>query len=59
MGRYERGDIVYIPFSFTDSSQSKVRPALIVAEVDNEVYILCMITKKPVSDKYAITIIVL
>lgn len=50
MSRYERGDIVVIPFPFSDLSQSKRRPALIVAASGPEDFILCQITSKAVRD---------
>ncbi|MCA9951393.1 MAG: type II toxin-antitoxin system PemK/MazF family toxin [Anaerolineales bacterium] len=42
-----KGDVVVLPFSFTDLTASKKRPALVVAPTQtyNDV-ILCMITSK-------------
>ena len=38
------GDIVLTPFPFTDLSQSKVRPAVVLANVGMSDWILCEIT---------------
>jgi len=45
VGRFMRGDVVVLPFPFSDLSKSKKRPALVIAPLDvhNDV-ILCMIT---------------
>ena len=47
MGEFVKGDVVVLPFPFSDLSSSKKRPALVVAPVEpyNDV-ILCMITSK-------------
>ena len=47
MGEFVKGDVVVLPFPFSDLSPSKKRPALVVAPVEpyNNV-ILCMITSK-------------
>ncbi|MDR3570016.1 MAG: hypothetical protein P4L43_18490 [Syntrophobacteraceae bacterium] len=34
MGRFVKGDIVVIPFPYSDLSASKKRPALVVASLD-------------------------
>jgi len=47
MGEFVKGDVVVLPFPFSDLSSSKKRPALVVALVEpyNDV-ILCIITSK-------------
>jgi mRNA interferase MazF len=47
---YARGDVVVIPFPFSDLSQSKRRPALVVARSGPQDFILCQITSKSVRD---------
>lgn len=42
-----KGDIVVLPFPFSDLSASKRRPALIVAGGEYGDVILCQITSKP------------
>ena len=47
------GDVVLTPFPFTDLSDIKVRPAVIVADVGTQDWILCQITSKsPARDKH-------
>lgn len=47
MGKFVAGDVVVIPFPFTDFSAEKKRPALVIAERDFDDYILCQITSRP------------
>jgi len=54
MARFVRGDVVVIPFPFSDLSQAKRRPALVLAELEGNDRILCQITSQLVQDKYAI-----
>jgi len=56
MERFIKGDIVVIPFPFSDLSQSKKRPALVIASLDGEDIILAQITSKNKYDAYAIEI---
>ena len=57
MGRFVKGDVLVLPFPFSDLSASKKRPALVIAPVQpyNDV-ILCMITSKHTSDASAVSI---
>ncbi|OIP39002.1 MazF family transcriptional regulator [Candidatus Desantisbacteria bacterium CG2_30_40_21] len=48
------GAVVLIPFPFSDLSQSKLRPAVILADAGREDWILCQVTSKPYGDIYAI-----
>ena len=50
-----KGDVVVIPFPFSDLSSTKKRPALIVAVLDGDDIILCQITSSRI-DKYSIKI---
>lgn len=34
MGRFIKGDILVVPFPFSDLSQSKKRPALVIANIE-------------------------
>ena len=43
MGKFIVGDIVIIPFPYTDLSNYKKRPALIIKDLDNQDYLLVMI----------------
>jgi len=54
MAKFVKGDIVVVPFPFSDLSQAKRRPALVLAELEGDDRILCQITSQLVQDKYAI-----
>lgn len=51
------GSVVVVPFPFSDLSQSKRRPALILASAGREDWILCQITSKPYGDPQSIELI--
>ena len=54
MGKLVKGDIVIIPFPFTDLSGNKKRPAFVVAALEGDDIIVCQITSKSKSDSHAI-----
>lgn len=54
MEKFIKGDLVVIPFPFTDLSGSKKRPALVVANIKGDDLWLVQITSQAVSDRYAI-----
>ncbi|MCX7635405.1 MAG: type II toxin-antitoxin system PemK/MazF family toxin [Syntrophales bacterium] len=56
MGKFVKGDVVVVPFPFSDLSKTKRRPALVVATLAGDDVILCQITSKTVSDEYAIAV---
>ena len=56
MARFVKGDVVVVPFLFSDLSQSKRRPALVITPLEGNDNILCQITSKNISDNYAISI---
>lgn len=56
MGRFVRGDIVIIPFPFTDLSGNKKRPAFVVADLNGDDIIVCQITSKNKSDPSALSL---
>jgi mRNA interferase MazF len=49
-------DIVFIDFPFSDLSQTKLRPALVLAYAQRHDWILCQITSQPYGDTQAIAI---
>lgn len=57
MATFIKGDVVIVPFPFSDLSQAKRRPALVVAQLAGDDLILCQITSQAQSDSYAIAII--
>jgi mRNA interferase MazF len=46
MEKFVKGDIVVIPFPFSDLSGSKKRPALVLANLQGDDIILCQITSR-------------
>lgn len=56
MAKFVTGDVVVVPFPFSDLSQAKRRPALVIAELQGEDIILCQITSQAVKDTYAVPI---
>ncbi|MFH1856681.1 MAG: type II toxin-antitoxin system PemK/MazF family toxin [Candidatus Omnitrophota bacterium] len=56
MEKLVRGDVVVLPFPFSDLTQSKKRPALVVAGLQGEDIILCQITSRKIKDKYSVII---
>jgi mRNA interferase MazF len=56
MGKFMKGDIVVIPFPFSDLSGSKRRPALVIVDINGDDVILCQVTSVARNDDYAIPI---
>jgi len=56
MGSFVKGDVVIIPFPFTDLTGSKKRPAFIVANLPGDDIIVCQITSKSKSDPLAVSV---
>ena len=56
MAKFVKGDVVVVPFPFSDLSQSKRRPALVITALEGDDAILCQITSKTIKDTYAIPI---
>ncbi len=54
MGRFIKGDVVVVPFPFSDLTANKKRPALVVASLTGDDVILCQITSKTINDSYAV-----
>ena len=48
------GSVVLIPFPFSDLSQSKLRPAVVLADAGRGDWILCQLTSSPYSDARAV-----
>ncbi|MCL2593822.1 MAG: type II toxin-antitoxin system PemK/MazF family toxin [Defluviitaleaceae bacterium] len=54
MGRFVKGDVVVLAFPFSDLSDSKRRPALVLSSLKGNDVILCQITSKNVCDDMAV-----
>jgi mRNA interferase MazF len=48
------GGIVLVPFPFSDLSQAKLRPAVVLADAGREDWILCQVTSNPYGDPRAL-----
>lgn len=56
MGQFVRGEVVVIPFPFSDLSATKRRPALVIADLPGDDVILCQITSQPARNAYAVSL---
>jgi len=56
MGQFVKGDVVIIPFPFSDLSASKKRPAFVLADLSGDDIIVCQITSKSKSDSFALPV---
>jgi mRNA interferase MazF len=57
VGTFVRGDVVVVPFPFSDLSAAKRRPALVLADLTGDDVILCQITSQATRDSYAIPLL--
>lgn len=56
MGLPIRGDVVVLPFPYSDLSGSKKRPAVVLSELMGADLILCQVTSKNNSDPFSVPI---
>lgn len=54
MAGFVRGDVVIVPFPFSDLTDAKRRPALVLATLRGDDLILCQLTSRLISDEYAV-----
>lgn len=54
MGALAAGAVVLVPFPFSDLSQSKLRPAVVLADAGWGDLVLCQVTSNPYSDPLAL-----
>jgi mRNA interferase MazF len=57
LGKFVKGEVVVVPFPFSDLTENKKRPALVVAELQGDDVILCLITSQKAKDSYAISLV--
>lgn len=50
------GAVVLVPFPFSDLSQSKLRPAVVLADAGKGDWVLCQVTSKSYADPSAVEI---
>lgn len=56
MERFVVGDIVVIPFPFTENSFERKRPALILSNLQGDDFIICEITSRQRNDIYSVAL---
>jgi len=56
MAKFIKGNVVVVPFPFSDLTHAKRRPALVISNLEGNDIILCQITSQAVKDNYAIPI---
>ena len=56
MAGFVKGDVVVVPFPFSDLTHAKRRPALVLAEFEGDDLLLCQITSQRIRDRYAVAI---
>lgn len=56
MEKLVKGDIIVIPFPFSDLSASKKQPAFVAANLQNDEFILCQITSQARIDDYSVAV---
>ncbi len=56
MAEFVKGDVVIVPFPFSDLTATKRRPALVLTTLRGNDLILCQITSRLVLDEYAVAL---
>lgn len=56
MAQFVKGEVVVIPFPFSDLSDKKRRPAMVLMDLHDGDVVLCQITSQTVRDAHAIPI---
>ena len=49
--------VVLVPFPFSDLSQAKLRPAVVLADAERGDWILCQVTSNPYGDPHAVALL--
>jgi len=57
MGKFIKGDVVVIPFPFSDLSGSKRRPAFVLTDLPGDDILLCQVTSQQTKDSFSITVV--
>lgn len=56
MAALAAGAVVLVQFPFSDLSQAKLRPAVVVADAERGDWLLCQVTSKSYGDPLAVTL---
>lgn len=54
MGALAAGSVVLVPFPFSNLSEAKLRPAIVLADAGRNDWILCQVTSNPFADSCAL-----
>ena len=56
MERFVAGDVVVVPFPFTDLSSTRKRPALVLSNLEGDDLVICEITSTIRKDSYVVSL---
>ena len=56
MERFVAGDIIVVSFPYTDLSETRKRPALILANLEGDDIVICEITSRQRKDPYVVSL---
>src|SRR3989338_622266 len=56
MERFVAGDIIVVPFPFTDLSSTRKRPALVLSNLEGDDLVICEITSTIRKDSYVVSL---
>ncbi|PIN88873.1 growth inhibitor PemK [Candidatus Pacearchaeota archaeon CG10_big_fil_rev_8_21_14_0_10_34_76] len=56
MERFVAGDIIVVPFPFTDLSDIRKRPALVLSNLEGDDIVICEITSRIRKDDYVVSL---
>ncbi len=54
MGLFAAGQVVVLPFPYSDLTGQKFRPVLLLASAGHDDWVICQITSNPFADPFAI-----
>jgi len=56
LARFVRGEVVVVPFPFSNLQEAKRRPALVLTPLEGDDLILCQITSQAAGDRYSVAL---